>query len=178
MRRTLAVAAVVAALAMSVPSRARAQTCEPAARVPHGSCTVNTSTSITIPKVLQLTLSTKSQTLAAPAEEDFDAGHKDAAGPIATVRANAAWNLKINAATATWTASGAGARANKPSADLQWSTVSGSGYAGLTTTATAVMAGTATAETNVSFFYRVLYNWTADTPGTYALVVVFTLTAP
>ena len=165
-------------MGMSVPSRARAQTCAPAAPVPNGSCAVNTSTSITIPKVLQLTLSTISQTLAAPAEADFDAGHKDAAGPIATVRANAAWNLKINAVTATWTAVGAGARANKPSTDLQWSTVSGSGYAGLTTTATAVTAGTATAATNVSIFYRVLYGWTVDTPGTYSLVVVFTLTTP
>jgi hypothetical protein len=173
-----AFAAAVTALALSAPARARAQTCAPAAPVPNGSCTVSTSTSITIPKVLQLTLSTIAQTLAAPAEADFDAGHKDAAGPVATVRTNAAWTLQIKTAAATWTAVGVGARANKPSTDLQWSNVSGSGYAGLTTGATTVTSGTATAATNVSFFYRVLYGWTVDTPGTYSLVVVFTLTTP
>ena len=178
MKRSCAAAVVVAALGVGAPRGARAQTCTPAAPLPTGSCSVNASASITIPKVLQLTLSTISQTLAAPTEAAFDAGHQDATGPVATVRTNAGWNLQINAAAATWTASGAGARANKPAADLQWSNVSGSGYAGLTTSATAVTAGTATIATNVSFFYRVLYGWTVDTPGTYSLVVVFTLTTP
>jgi len=177
-KRSCAAAVLLAALSVGAPRGARAQTCAPAAPIPTGSCSVNTSASITIPKVLQLTLSTISQTLAAPAEADFDAGHKDAAGPIATVRTNAAWNLQIKAAAATWTAAGVGARANKPAADLEWSNVSGSGYAGLTTSGTTVTSGTATAATNTSFFYRVLYGWTVDTPGTYSLVVVFTLTTP
>jgi len=175
-KHTIVAAGIV--LALGVPAGARAQVCVPAALLPAGSCSVSTSTSITIPKVLQLTMSTIAQTLAAPAEADFDAGVKSATGPIATVQANAAWNLQINAAAATWTAVGAGARANKPSTDLQWSKVSGSGYVGLTTTAAAVSNGTATAAANVSLFYRVIYGWTVDTPGTYSLVVVFTLTTP
>jgi len=167
-----------AALLGAAPGSLRAQTCSPAAPIPTGSCTVATSTSITIVKVLKLTLSTISQTLAAPTETNFDSGHEDASGPVVTVQTNAAWNLSINAAAATWTATGAGARASKPASDLQWSKVSGSGYAGLSASAAAVTAGTGTAGSTVNLFYRVLYNWTLDTPGNYSLVVVYTLTTP
>lgn len=40
------------------------------------------------------------------------------------------------------------------------------------------VSGAATATTTSTFFYRTLYGWTLDTPGSYSIIVMFTVTAP
>jgi hypothetical protein len=96
------------------------------------------------------------------------------------IRANRSYALTVLSASATWTASGVGARANKPRADLQFSGTSGSGFADMTGTPTQFGSGTA-ADTDVvtKFLYlRVRYTWNLDTPGGYTLPITVAITAP
>ena len=103
-------------------------------------------------------------------------------GPIATVKSNRAWRLQLSGAAATWTATntqpGVAARPNKPTTDLQWSTAVGGPFAGLTSVPVTAVSGAATAGATTNFYYHTLYNWTLDTPGSYALTVVFTIVSP
>jgi len=159
---------------------AAAQSCS--APVPNGSCPVNTSATLTVPDVMQLTLTSTSTALTAPATADYDAGFVANTGPTATVKSNRAWRLQISAGAATWTASntqpGVNARANKPGADLQWGTAAGGPFTAASVTPATANSGSATAGTPTSFFFHTLYGWGVDTPGAYSLPVVFTLLAP
>jgi len=171
---------VLVALAGVAPRFAAAQNCS--AAVPTGSCTVSTTTTMTAGTVLQLTLSASSTALTAPATADYDAGFVANNGPTATVRANRSWTLRIASSAATWTATstqpGVTARANKPAADLQWSTSPAGSFVGLAVVGAAAAGAGATSGTTTSIYFHTLYNWTLDTPGNYSLAVVFTLSAP
>jgi hypothetical protein len=160
--------------------RAAGQSCN--APVPNGSCFVTTSATLTIPDVMQLTLTSTSTALTAPASADYDAGYVADAGPTATIKSNRAWRLQISAAAATWTASntqpGVNARTSKPAADLAWATASGGPFTALGVTPVTAASGAATAGAPRSFFFRTSYSWGLDTPGAYSLAVVFTLLAP
>ncbi len=83
---------------------------------------------------------------------------------------------------ALWTASntspGAPARTNKPAADLQWSTASNGAFAALTTSDANLVTGSATAGSITTLHFQTLFDWTLDTPGSYSLAIVLTLTAP
>lgn len=173
--------AVVALLAAS--PRLDAQTC--IAQAPPANlwtCTVNTSASLVIVDVLSLTLSSITTTLSPPIGSDYDAGFVANTGPTATVLANRPWRLQISTATATWAAvntqPGVNARATKPASDLLRATVAGGPFTALSTTPATVASGAASAGTTTSFFFRTVYAWSVDTPGTYSLVVMFTLLAP
>jgi hypothetical protein len=167
-------------LCLAAPVEAAAQTCT--APIPAGTCSVTTSVTLTVGKVLQLTLSATNTTLTAPSEADYDAGFVADAGPTATVQSNAPWVLQVSAAAATWTAAstepGVSARANKPAGDLLWATAAGGPFTALSTAAVTAGSGVPTAGIIPAFFYRTAYDWTLDTPGAYSLTVVFTLTAP
>jgi hypothetical protein len=157
--------------------RAAAQSCS--APVPNGNCPANTSATLTIPDVMQLTLTSSSTALTAPAAADYDAGFVANTGPTATVKSNRAWRLQISAGAATWTAVNTPpftARANKPAADLQWGT--GGPFTALSTTAATAASGSATGGTPASFVFHTVYSWGLDTPGSYSLAIVFTLLAP
>jgi hypothetical protein len=161
-----------------VPARAAAQTCS--AAVPAGSCTVSTTTSMTVGTVLELSLSQSVTTLTPPGTAEYDAGFVADGGPVATVKSNRAWTLRIAAASPVWTATnttaGVTARATKPAADLQWS--AGGSYVGVTVAGATLASGGATNGTTTTVAYHTLYTWVLDTPGAYALVVVVTLSAP
>jgi hypothetical protein len=160
--------------------RAAGQTCN--AGLPNGTCPANTSVTLTIPDVMQLTLTSTSTALTAPASADYDAGYVADAGPTATIKSNRAWRLQISAAAATWTASntqpGVTARTSKPAADLAWATAAGGPFTALSVTPATAASGAATAGAPRSFFFRTSYSWGLDTPGAYSLAVVFTLLAP
>jgi hypothetical protein len=143
-------------------------------------CSVTNQASVTVGTVLRLTLSTLFTPLTAPDETSFDNGFQDdVAALTATVKANRGWTMSIRSAAASWTPSGAGARVAKPAADLQWSTSGGAPFTGLTTSnATLGTSATGTASSSQAISYRTLWDYTLDTPGTYALDVVFTVTAP
>jgi len=174
---------VLLTLAAVCSRPAAAQTCTATLVGGGGNCTTaSIAASLTIGRIVQLTLSSTTTALATPAAADFDAGFVASTGPTATVYCNTACRLQISASTATWTATttvpSVPARANKPASDLQWSTASNGTFAGLTTTPTNVSSLGATAGTAVGIFYHTLYAWGLDTPGNYSLKVVFTLASP
>lgn len=137
---------------------------------------------MTAGRVVKLQMSVGSTALAAPTPADFDVGFNATTGPTFTVSANAAWTLHLRAAAATWTATntspGAPARANKPAADLKWSTASNGSFAALTTTDVSLVTGSATASNATTLYFQTLYDWTLDTPGIYSMAIVLTLTSP
>jgi hypothetical protein len=143
-------------------------------------CSVTNTASVTVGTVLKLSLSSLTTTLTSPDTTAFNQGYQDDLSALtATVKANRPWSLKINGGAATWTASGVGARANKPVGDLQWSTSGGAPFTALTTSAATIASGASgTSGSTYSISYRTLWDYTLDTPGTYSLDVVFTATAP
>lgn len=143
-------------------------------------CSVTNTASVTVGTVLRLALSSSATALTAPDSTAYNAGFQDnLAALTATVKANRGWTLNVKAGVASWTAAGAGARAAKPAGDLQFSSSGGAPFTALTTAdqglATSA-SGTPGATSTIS--YRTLWDWTLDTPGTYSLDVVFTVTAP
>jgi hypothetical protein len=165
---TLGVLALLATSAAQV----QAQTCAA------NPCSLNDTAKVTVATVLRLTLSQSATVLTAPDEAAYDAGFQLDNGPVATVKANRGWTLKVNASGATWTAAG-GAQPAKPAADLLWSTSAGGTYTGLSTTpATFTSAAGGGAAASQSVFYKTLWSYANDTPGDYSLVVVYSLSAP
>jgi hypothetical protein len=147
-----------------------------------GSCTAPTFARVVIPRVVELTLSGGTTTLASPGEAAFDAGFAASTGPVATIRANGPWMLLISVAAPVWTATSVGptspARPDKPAGDLMWGTDAAGPFTAVSTTAATLGSGAATAGTSVPLFYRTIYSWTLDRPGDYALAVTLTLSAP
>jgi hypothetical protein len=73
---------------------------------------------------------------------------------------------------------GVNARVNKPAGDLLRATAAGGPFTALSTSPATVATGPATAGAATNLFFRTVYAWSVDTPGTYSLVVTFTLLAP
>jgi hypothetical protein len=95
------------------------------------------------------------------------------------VRANLAYALSVSSSQATWTASGVGARPNKPREDLQFSATSGSGFADMSATPAQFYSGSAESDAAQRPLYlRVRYTWGLDTPGGYSLPITVVITAP
>ncbi|MFL5528629.1 MAG: hypothetical protein ACJ791_04625 [Gemmatimonadaceae bacterium] len=145
-------------------------------------CSVPAVASLAAGRVVRLQMNTTSTPLTAPTTADFDAGFNSTTGPTLTISANAAWTVHIHAASAVWTASNtsptAPARLNKPAGDLRWSTGLGGSFASLTTSDATLVNGSATASSATTLYFQTLYDWAMDTPGSYSLSVVLTLTAP
>lgn len=145
-------------------------------------CSVPGTVSMTAGRVVRLQMNATSTPLTAPTTADFDAGFNSTTGPTLTISANAAWTLHIRAASAVWTASNtsptAPARLDKPAGDLRWSTALGGSFASLTTSDVSLVNGSATAGAATTLEFQTLYSWAKDTPGSYSLSVVLTLTSP
>jgi hypothetical protein len=171
--RPLALLLAAAGL-LGVNQRASAQTCS------GNPCSVTNTASVTVGTMLKLTLSSTTTSLTSPDTTAFNNGYQDYLAALsATVKANRGWSLKVNGGAATWTAVGAGARANKPVGDLEWSTSGGAPFTALTTSAASIASSASgTSGTTTTLSYRTLWNYTLDTPGTYSMDVVFTATAP
>ena len=172
MRITAKVALSVLALVLSAAQAQAQNTCSA------NPCSLNDTVKVTAPVVLRLVVSQAATTLSAPNEAAYDAGFLNDNGPIAGIKANRSWTLKVSANAATWTAAN-GARAGKPAADLLWATSSGGTYNAFSTTPATFFSGaTGTGNASSQIYYRTLWAYSADTPGDYSLVVVFTLSAP
>lgn len=147
-----------------------------------GSCDLPGSVSMTAPRIVRLQVSAGSTALTTPTPADFDAGHNSTTGPTLTVSANSPWMLQLHASAAVWTATntspGAPARVNKPAGDLQWSTSAGGPFNALTTADATLVSGPATPASATTLYFQTVYDWILDTPGSYSLSVVLTLTAP
>jgi len=141
----------------------------------------NTATlalTITVTAAVRLETTATSVTLATPSGTDFDNIFGAPTSLGIDVRSNRAWALSVRATTATWTASGIGARANRPVGDLQWATAPAGPYTDMTTTNLSLASGVPTAGALSTMYLRGRYAWNLDTPGSYSLSVQLTLTAP
>jgi len=181
MRRIGLFATILASAAgiLAAPSVAGAQC---TANGAPASCGVPGSVSMTAGRVVRLQVSAGSTALTAPTPADFDGGFNATTGPTLTVSANATWTLSLRASAAVWTAfntsPGAPARTNKPAGDLKWSTASNGSFNALSITDVNLVTGSATASNATTLYFQTLYNWTLDTPGSYSLSIVLTLTSP
>lgn len=166
------VTGVAASLTLSLGRPADAQTCSA------NPCTVPLTGSMSVNSVGTIALGAATTTLDAPRAADFQVGSRDTPGPTATVKANTGVRIVLSSTSATWTRN-AGA-STKPVGDLQWATTAGGAYVALTTglSTTNLLSTAATAGASQQVFYRTLWKWTQDAPGTYALPVVFTLVSP
>ena len=113
---------------------AQAQTCSTPNGAAAGTCSVNLASSLTIGTLLRLTIDDTSTALTTPTEAIYDAGNTVSTGPVATIKTNGNWTLLVRATAATWTATGAGARAAKPVGDLKWGRAVGGPFTAMTTT--------------------------------------------
>jgi hypothetical protein len=157
-----------------------------------GSCEVNNQASctvggdathaITITVNTAVRLSTPSTSLTLPTQTGGLGANPYFGSELAVpflVRANTSYTLAVSSSQALWTASGVGARANKPRADLQISPTSGSGFADISATPAQFYAGSAESDAAQRMLYlRVRYTWGLDTPGGYSLPITVVIAAP
>lgn len=172
--------AVVAAAALSLAAPVGAQdSCQ---RQGTGSCTAGNSAAvalnITITRAIRMSLASGTVQLDAPTGLEFDAGFGQTAAPVLQVKSNTPWTLSLRTTQTLWTASPAPARANKPSTELEWGVAVAGPFTPVSTTATTIFTGTATAGTIIPLQFRVRYAWLLDTPGAYSLPLQLTLAAP
>ena len=157
-----------------------AQSCSVAAAP--GNCSASTGATLTVGKVVQLTLATTASVLAAPTVTDYTTGYLTGSGQLVSIRSNANVVVRVAARTARWTATnttaGVTAWAAKPSTDLQLGSSTTGPFTALTTSGYTLSNTGATGTLNLPVVYKVLLAWGTDTPGQYSLDVVYTVTAP
>jgi hypothetical protein len=176
MKKHLSLVAGLALVAgLSTPAQAQPVTATGASPL-----TVTTYVTVTAPSIFKLTINDTSTAVSAPTETDFDNGYQDVSSAVqATVKSNRPYSLSISGGAGTWTGTG-GARANKPVGDLLW----GTGTPSTALTTSAALIGTASTTGNngssaaATLNYRINWGYTNDTPGTYTIPVVYTLTSP
>jgi hypothetical protein len=148
-------------------------------------CAINTSASLTIPRLFRLSLSTDSITLATPnfATDSLDAQDVEITVAGLTVSANTDWVLNVSTAVTdfTYVGSEGGARAASllevevVCASNSWSPITtGGGVDAATGVAVNNAAGSLCLRTN----FPADYASTANRPGVYQLPVTITLAAP
>lgn len=143
-------------------------------------CSANTCRTVNelvanVGALLRLTLDRPAAVTVAPSAREIANGAQVLSGPTARVKSNTDWRLEVSAATPEWTAQ-QGARADKPAADLAWRVGSDNGYTPLTTEPEQAAVGGHTSDTEIAFQYQARYDDQQDRPGTYSLVVRYTLT--
>jgi len=139
-----------------------------------GTCQGATMVVATVGTMLRLSLDRSPTITATPTARDIAAGYQDVTGPSPRVRANAPWRLEVSSATESWDA--AAGRTDKPSSDLELRAGVTGTYVPLSTTPTIAAVGTPTSGTSVLMAYRAHYE-SQDAPGTYSVVVRYTLTS-
>jgi hypothetical protein len=136
------------------------------------SCTVTVVASATINAVARLSITSATTSLVAPKAGDFGtSAGVTSAGPTITVSSNTGYTLTAAPSVSTWTGPSG---VNKPASDLKMKVGPGA-------TVSLGQVGTSssgTASTTYAISYNTVYNWTTDKPGSYSLVVNYTLTAP
>ena len=188
MTRTIRIRAIVAAAAASA-----AIACMPQLVSAQATCTYTNTTpctlspfnaSLTPTDVMRLKLSSTSTNLGAPAKTDFTTGFIASTGPTLSVKANRAYRVTVQPTTAFFCVTSCpGVASTKPTYDLSWS-ANGTFTAFVFGTPQDVVAsglgtpsaGTGTPQATLS--YKTALSYAVDKPGTYAVVVTITLTAP
>lgn len=151
-----------------------------------GTCNLSGNANVTIPRVVRLTTNQVTTALATPTAAAFTAGFQQTTGPVLSMQSNAGHTVLIRSTAPAFSATGGtpgpdAPRAAKPAADLRVDTAATfpNNWAISTTNRTVrVRTTAATTPVGVSLFFRVLLSWTLDTPGTYTLPLVITMTSP
>lgn len=164
--RLLYLALVASALA---PSAAAAQGCSA------NDCRAVNELVANVGALLRLTLDRPAAVTVAPSAQEIAQGAQMLSGPTARVKSNTDWRLEVSAATPEWNAQ-QGARVGKPATDLAWRVGSDHGFTPLSTEPEQAAVGGHTPDTEVAFQYQTRYDGQQDQPGTYSLVVRYTLT--
>jgi hypothetical protein len=160
---------VAAALLAGATSPLAAQQCW------QRSCTTANAVQVHVGTVLRLSLQGATTVVATADQAAVQRGAQAAVGPTAVVRSNGQWKLEISAAQPVWTPASPEARADKPAADLAWSTRPGDGFTSVETVPAAVSSGGPTNGATLPLYYQTRFTPQSDTPGTYALAVRLTL---
>jgi hypothetical protein len=168
---------VAAAALVAAPSMAQGQlTC-----AQQDACSLNPTATLTIPTLVRMAIPTEDITLDASAVTDISGGASTIPGAFGNVniRANADWNLTLGAAATDWTYTGT-AGGVRPRATLEYSV--GAGAFAPMAASTQIATGTATNGDDVAVAFRATlpgdYSDPANRPGSYALALTLTLTAP
>jgi hypothetical protein len=134
-------------------------------------CQVSNTVQVTLGKYARLSIDNTTTNLTVPQASDFGtAAGVNTTGPNLTVSSNAPWTLTASTA-ASWTGSG---NNSKPLSDIKGKADGGSFTAFPFTAAT----GNAIASDPHTTAYNTIYSFVTDTPGSYSLVVNYTLSAP
>lgn len=171
--RSILTAVAAASLALVSPSLTGAQ-----ATCTGNPCTVQLTASATVNDVLRLTLSSATASLGTPVEADFDAGYRDAAGPTVSVKSNRPWHVDVAGATAAFSYTGAMTNPNKPASHLLWGTTAGTYGNNMGTSSVLTSGASGTGSASQPIYFRTLWSWASDVPGSYGLVINLTLAAP
>lgn len=125
--------------------------------------------------LLRLTLDRSPAVTVAASASDIASGAQVLAGPTARVKSNTDWRLEVSASAPAFTAD-AGARPDKPATDLAWRVGTDAGFSPLSTEPEQAAVGSHTPDTQIAFQYQTRFDSQEDRPGTYSLVVRYTLT--
>ena len=135
------------------------------------SCPLTVSATATINSVARLSISSATTTLTTPTISNFGtAAGVDSPGPTVTVKSNTGYTLTASAGASTWS----GGANDKPASDLKMKINGGSAVA----LGQVGQSANATSGTTFTIGYNTIYSFTVDTPGSYSLVVKYTLSAP
>jgi hypothetical protein len=176
--RPLSVLLALAALS----SAARAQNCQAPFGAPQ-SCTTGITFQFTALRTVQVVVTPTTVNFGTPTSADFNQGFMQApAAQAVAVNANTPWTITIRGTAATWTNVGAGSNAAKPLSDLRWATAPAGPYSATpgpgAGSAVQIASGNATDLATVNVYYRSVWSWASDTPGTYTIPITFLITAP
>jgi len=168
--------AVCVTVALSATSQAQA-TCGNTGAAGITCTPAGTQTTVTVQRVVFMSIAPAAAALTAPTNLDFVAGGTtvkvDLAAHVVTVRANATWALTIKGSA--WTGTGNNAKAI---GDLAWSKTGGAPFTAMTNAAVALNNGVATASVITTLAYQTNWALVSDSPGTYTMALTFTITAP
>ena len=136
---------------------------------------------------MSLELSTTSIDFGIPGIAEFDLGVREISNAQEIqVSCGADWVMTVNAESSTWGYVGSEGDPLKPCSDLHWRSASSAPevtytqatYQGVSQAAATVAAGSAGQAISVNVDMRMLLSYDSDSPGTYTLWLVYTLTAP
>ncbi len=173
-----------ALLALCVAAESQAQTCTNAGAA-SASCSVVATATAVVQHVVSLNVGTTALSLSGIS--NISAYNGSGIATTAdnnlqniTVRANRSWTLSVMGNSATWALTSAGGTTDpgKAVGDLAWSTTGGAPYTAVTTSNATVSTGSATNSTTVPMSYQTTYDITKDVPGSYAMGLTFTISAP
>jgi hypothetical protein len=179
LRRTATFVAVAALIALPAVAEAQLVCAQ------QSSCSLQPTATLTIPTIVRMQVPSLTVTMDGSTITDISGGASVVAGPFGdvNVRANAAWNLTIAANAANWTYTPLGGATGgvRAANTLQYSINSGA-FAAMSQTAATVATGAASNGQNVNVQFQATipadYSDPANRPGSYALGLTLTLTAP